>query len=291
MKKLPKKYYFNLKDFPLAIRKVEGNRVSHLHDYTGIPHYHNFSELVLITGGRGEQSVNGKFYPIVEGDIFIISGENVHYFTDYQNLRILNVMFDPSILGTRIDYLRKIPGYNLVFKIEPSLRTEKNFKNMLHLNRSQIVHAAAIIEDIEKELENHEPGYEAEAAAQFVRLIVYLSRNVGSKNTDRSSYLRLSVLLSSLEERFSENWTLDDMAHSVNMSKNNFIRVFKAAENCTPMKYLNRLRLDAACRFLREKKRRISEIAYLCGFRDSNYFSKSFSAAFKISPKEYRKRS
>ena len=291
MKKLPKNYYFDLKNFPLAIRKVEGKRISHLHDYTGIPHYHNFSELVLITGGRGEQSINGKLYPITEGDVFIVSGENVHYFTDYQNLRILNVMFDQSILGSRIDYLRKIPGYNLVFKIEPLLRTGKSFKNMLHLNRIQVVHAAAIIEDIENELKNRCPGYEAEAAAQFVRLIVYLSRNVGAGNTDRPSFLRLSVLLSSLEERFAENWSVDEMAQSVNMSKNNFIRVFKAAENCTPMKYLNKLRLDAACRFLREKKQRISEIAYRCGFRDSNYFSKCFSTAFKISPKEYRKRS
>ena len=290
MKKLPKKYYFDLKKIPLSIRQVEGNRISHLHDYTGIPHYHDFSELVLITGGRGEQSINGRLYPIMEGDVFIISGENVHYFTDYQNLRILNIMFDRSLVESSIGQLRKIPGYNLFFKLEPSLRSGKNFKNMLHLTRSQTACASGIIEDMEDELKNALPGYEAAISAQFIRLIVFISRNAGAENIHRPSLFRLSKLLSELEERFSENWTVAAMARSVNMSVNNFIRVFKAAENCTPMKYLNKLRLEAACRFLREKKRNITEIAYLCGFHDSNYFSKCFSAAFKISPREYRSR-
>ena len=291
MKKLPKKYYFSLKNFPLAIRKVEGGRISHAHDYTGIPHYHNFSELILITGGSGVQSINGRLYPIREGDVFIISGENVHYFTDYRDLRILNIMFDRSIADAQAGHLRKIPGYNLVFNIEPSLRGGKKFRNMLHLSRGQIACAVALVEEMENELKNRLPGYEAEAAAQFVRLIVCLSRNVKGENTDRQSLHRLSVLLSGLEDRFAENWSLGDMANSVNMSKNNFLRVFKAAEGCTPMKYLNKLRLNAACRLLREKKRSISEIAAICGFRDSNYFSKCFSAAYRISPREYRGRS
>ena len=84
--KLYRKYFFNLENFPLAIRRVEGFHLSHEHDYTGKPHYHNFSELVIITKGKGVQSINDKLYPISTGDVFIISGKTIHYFTDYRDL-------------------------------------------------------------------------------------------------------------------------------------------------------------------------------------------------------------
>ena len=125
---------------------MEGFHLSHEHDYTGKPHYHNFSELVIITKGKGVQSINDKLYPISTGDVFIISGKTIHYFTDYRDLGILNIMFDQSIFESRKDFLRKIPGYNLVFRIEPSLRADKSFSNLLHLNRRQIAQAMEIIE-------------------------------------------------------------------------------------------------------------------------------------------------
>ena len=179
---------------------------------------------------------------------------------------------------------------NLVFRIEPSLRADKSFSNLLHLNRRQIAQAMEIIEDMENELNTKQSGYEAETAAQFVRLVVFLSRSVKHTEQDKQALLRLSILLSNLEENYAAPWNLEKMANAVNMSKNNFLRVFKAAEGCSPIRYLNRLRLDAAARLLREKKETISEIAYRCGFQDSNYFTKKFTANFNVSPKKYRGR-
>ena len=147
-----------------------------------------------------------------------------------------------------------------------------------------------IIEDMENELNTKQSGYEAETAAQFVRLVVFLSRSVKHTEQDKQAFLRLSILLSNLEENYAAPWNLEKMANAVNMSKNNFLQVFKAAEGCSPIRYLNRLRLDAAARLLREKKETISEIAYRCGFQDSNYFTKKFTANFNVSPKKYRGR-
>ena len=211
---------------------------------------------MIITKGKGVQSINDKLYPISTGDVFIISGKTIHYFTDYRDLGILNIMFDQSIFESRKDFLRKIPGYNLVFRIEPSLRADKSFSNLLHLNRRQIAQAMEIIEDMENELNTKQSGYEAETAAQFVRLVVFLSRSVKHTEQDKQAFLRLSILLSNLEENYAAPWNLEKMANAVNMSKNNFLRVFKAAEGCSPIRYLNRLRLDAAARLLREKRKR-----------------------------------
>ena len=54
--------------------------------------------------------------------------------------------------------------------------------------------------------------------------------------------------------------------------------------------YLNIYRLKKANAMLLETpKRKIAEVAALCGFGDSNYFSKQYKKMYGISPTETRK--
>lgn len=56
-------------------------------------------------------------------------------------------------------------------------------------------------------------------------------------------------------------------------------------------RWLLETRLDACCKALRDPRqrtRRISEIAYSCGFNDLSHFNKAFRARFKMSPGEWR---
>ena len=53
--------------------------------------------------------------------------------------------------------------------------------------------------------------------------------------------------------------------------------------------FTNRLRLEKAARFLRHSGRSATEVALECGFSSSATFSRAFSKAYNISPREYRK--
>ena len=59
--KLPEEYYFSSEIVPCAVVKVHGNALSHEHNYTGIPHWHDFSELVIITAGTSVL-IRSKFH-------------------------------------------------------------------------------------------------------------------------------------------------------------------------------------------------------------------------------------
>jgi AraC family L-rhamnose operon regulatory protein RhaS len=56
----------------------------------------------------------------------------------------------------------------------------------------------------------------------------------------------------------------------------------------TPQRYLNRLRLIKARHLLRHTDDSVTDIAYRCGFGDSNHFSTLFRREFDWSPRDIR---
>ena len=52
--------------------------------------------------------------------------------------------------------------------------------------------------------------------------------------------------------------------------------------------YLNRMRVEKACRFLTETNIPLSEISASCGFEDQSWFSKIFKNYTGMNPAKYR---
>ena len=74
------------------------------------------------------------------------------------------------------------------------------------------------------------------------------------------------------------------------MSRSTLNRNFSKAFGMTPMRYLNKLRLDHAAELLASSNLSISEIARQCGFEDSNYFTRAFRRKFGTAPGQWRKK-
>ena len=285
--KLPGEYYFSREIVPCAVVKVHGNTLSHEHNYTGIPHWHDFSELVILTAGTGMQNINGVSYPVSAGDVFVISGKTTHYFEEYRNLEIVNILFIDQVFQGMREYLNRLPGYQLIFRFEPELRTSKEFHNTLHLSADSLAYVMNIIRKMEAEFSVRNPGYEAVVMTYLFDLVIFLSRSRDNRSANQP-ITRLAGLFSRLEASFQEDWTLERMAKYANMSVNTLLRNFQSAAKQTPLNYLTQLRLNAAGHLLVNTDRPVSEIAFDCGFHDSNYFTKRFRKFYRMTPMEFR---
>jgi len=73
------------------------------------------------------------------------------------------------------------------------------------------------------------------------------------------------------------------------MSERNLRRVFSHAVGMPPSRYIQQIRIAHATSLLESTQRSITEIAFDCGFEDSNYFSRQFQSVMKLSPRAYRK--
>ena len=92
-----------------------------------------------------------------------------------------------------------------------------------------------------------------------------------------------------MEEHVSEKLTLTDICSYLGYSESYVARVFSTEVGCGPMTYLQRLKASRACRLLENTNLKINQIALMLGFDDPFYFSKFFTKAHGVSPKEYRK--
>lgn len=84
--------------------------------------------------------------------------------------------------------------------------------------------------------------------------------------------------------------TVEELAEKVLMSPRNFARVFVKEMNITPVKFMEKMRVEAACRSLTEQQLTQDEIAAACGFKNAENMRRVFLKVFDVTPSEYRKR-
>jgi AraC-like DNA-binding protein len=78
------------------------------------------------------------------------------------------------------------------------------------------------------------------------------------------------------------------IALEMGMSHRQFDRRFKNATGLTPQQYLIRVRIEQACRKLRDTEDSLSEIAFDIGFCDQSAFTAQFRKRMGLTPRKYR---
>jgi len=285
--------YFVFENCPVNLVRVNRQeQISHAFDLTETEHFHDFIEIVFILNGHGVQVLEDQEYMVNAGDVFVLQGHQRHYFKDASHIEIVNVMYDgiknKSMIPERI---RQMEGYNALFILEPLYRSKHHFKNKLRLNREEMAKIEIILNLMFHELASKMEGYEIVLTNRLQELVIILSRHYSMiKTTEAQSLVRLGQVIEFMEKNPGEKIFIDDLANMANMSKRNFMRIFKRALGLTPVNYLMQVRLQKARKLLREEGLSISEIAMACGFSDSNYFIKCFKQAFEVTPFKFRLR-
>jgi AraC family transcriptional regulator len=99
---------------------------------------------------------------------------------------------------------------------------------------------------------------------------------------------KLRRVLEYLNENFSRNLTLSEIARTVGMSPYHFAHVFKQTTGLSPHKYLVARRVACAESLLRETDLPITEIAHRVGYANQSHFSTLFHRAATMTPKTFR---
>ena len=92
-----------------------------------------------------------------------------------------------------------------------------------------------------------------------------------------------------MEEHYFESLTLNMVADKVGITPAYLSSLFSQHMGITLIDYLNEVRIDHACIYLKQNYFKTYEIAYKVGYRDEKYFSKVFRKVKGMSPSEYKK--
>jgi AraC-like DNA-binding protein len=93
-----------------------------------------------------------------------------------------------------------------------------------------------------------------------------------------------------IEERSSEDLTLEEIARTVHTSTFHFCKIFKRATGLTFTQYLSMVRVAKAKKLLANPQARISEVAYEAGFASLTHFNRLFRRIAGQSPTEFRQK-
>lgn len=283
MKKILKiEDWFHPDGFPVSVERREPQSAFD-------PHAHEFTELVIVTGGKCLHVSGQESWELTAGDVFIIIGSREHEYRDVRQLRLINILYQPGQLEMDLRDLTSIPGYHALFTLEPSQKPRRRTKRRMRLNSKELAHLLELVDRLENELTAREPGFAFMATASFMQIIGMLSRNYGrNPSPDRGALLRIGEALSHLENNIQNNVDLDELAKIAHMSQRSFLRVFHSATGSSPLAWVIGRRITRACNLLRQSDKQITEIAFEVGFNDSNYFARQFRKTIGSSPREYR---
>jgi len=87
------------------------------------------------------------------------------------------------------------------------------------------------------------------------------------------------------------DFSVEGLAKIMGSSRANLFRKSKKILGVSPSEYIQHARMQVAATILKEKKHRISEVAYMVGFTEPRYFSNCFSKHFGMSPSDYQTKS
>ena len=94
-----------------------------------------------------------------------------------------------------------------------------------------------------------------------------------------------------INENYAQQISCDSLSYALNYSTSYIQYVFKKEGNTTIKAQIIKTRLSRAKYLLLNSRISITNIAFACGFSDSNYFSTAFKSKYGISPKKYRTQS
>ena len=250
-------------------------------------HWHDEIEIIVIKKGTGIVSVNLTEYNVNEGDaVFIMSGQ-LHSISQLKNntMEYENILFRPSML--------KSTGSDLCWEqfIFPLISSEKSIIPLICADKMIETGISEYLHKIDTLCDKNSEGYQIAVNGYLylmfhclVSEICETFSHVSQKNIDK-----IKAILSYVEQHYSENVGVAEVAELCFYSKSYFMKFFKESMGMSFINYLNDYRLETAANKLRATDDNILEIAIACGFNNLSYFNRSFKKKYKITPGKYRK--
>lgn len=212
---------------------------------------------------EGKGSFNGK--PIEAGQGFLVHADSVHSFTvgsaPWSHCWVAfegeNALLQQ--IGLQQDRI-------FSFRTDPSL-----------LQRLELLAAP----------ENEEQVNECVLLSVFYQMLSLIEGGGQSPQIKRGSYV--DATLSLIHSRFNESLRITELARRLNLSEGYLWRIFRREIGCSPLQYLEQVRLDEAKRLLRETALSATEIAVATGYPSAAAFFRQFKKNIGLTPLEYRK--
>lgn len=252
-------------------------------------HYHPEFEIVLIKESTGKKYVGSSISEFEPDDLCMIGSLLPHFYKNTQEYYAPDseleassyvIHFREDCFGEAFWKLPEVTGVQDLL-----LRSKKG----LQFGKAVAQKAKPLIAAL----------FEKEATARIISFLEiihllsstkdysYLNENSIELRNEADSD-RIKKVYEYVMQNFKEDICLNDAAQLANMSESAFSRYFKKRTRLTFSSFLTGVRIEYACRTLRETEKSIAEIAFESGFNNLSNFNRQFKLLKKMTPFAYK---
>jgi AraC-like DNA-binding protein len=144
---------------------------------------------------------------------------------------------------------------------------------------------------LETEDDQHRIGNELYITTVLVQMLLLISRfqETAELNHETKVSQRSFQIVNHINKNYVEDIKLDQLADMLHISSNHLCKIFKADTGYTVFQYLNIVRIKNAALMLSTSNKKITEVAFDCGFKNINHFTHIFKKQLGITPSKYKK--
>lgn len=254
-------------------------------------HYHQEFELSFITEGSGERIVGDSVEPFHPGDLIFIGPRIPHVWISEapalkqasgRTLESVYLLFNQKILPEGLTQLPEFKSVNRAIQLsERGIRITGDTLNQV----SSIMLQLPYRERMERLMLFYEIMHIIGNSNSFV----YLASSGYIQSKFEASNSRINSIHEFLMNNYREEVNLEEIAEIAHMAPASACRFFKSATGLTIFGYLNKIKIDYACKLLLNTDLNIVDISYDCGFNNLSHFNKQFRKIIGKTPSQFRK--
>ena len=253
-------------------------------------HVHDFHQLTIVMHGTATLNLNGVNYPVRQGDIYIISSFSAHFLKEQQEFQFVNILFYMKDLAGVAQDLQESEAFKCIFYLQPVLQQFSRPANMLSLTYEEVEVIKRYLDLLVDEVSNEKMGQQTVIQSCFMLLITTICRAYKPQQQRHipSFAYQLRELIHYIEEKCGDKLSILTMCTQSGLGERQLRNIFAKTYQCTPMQYLQNVRIHKACYYLSSTDMTVAEVGEVIGFEDNNYFSRIFRKTVGISPSKYR---
>lgn len=253
-------------------------------------HYHNNYELSFILEGTGKRIVGDSIMEFHPGDMVLMGPDLPHVWISDRSssgltsrtLEMVYVQFNGEDFAGKVTSLPEAEGIRMAMEqcaggIQITGET---------LDR---------VSEIMLQLPYLDPF---DSLLSFLRMMDLIGRSESNLKLAGNDYLlsrfnpgnrRLAAVHDYLMKHYREDIDLDKLAKVTHMAKGSLCRYFKSTTGITVFDYLNRIKIDLACKLLMDQELSVLEVCVDSGFNNLSHFNKQFRRVTGLTPTIFRR--
>jgi AraC-like DNA-binding protein len=253
-------------------------------------HYHNNYEISFITEGSGKRIVGDSIEEFQPGDLAFIGPNLPHvWIADKESqtpsnrtLEMVFLQFTANVLSSQ---LLSLPEFSYVKRaLDFSERGIQIIGQTLN-EVSEIMLQLPYLKSFDRML-------------NFFKMMDIIGKSkinvsLASKNFLKLRFTtgnkRIATIHEYLMHNYQEEVNLKKLATLVNMAEGSLCRFFKMNMGITLFEYLNKIKIEFACKLLMDQDLSIMEVCFDSGFNNISHFNKQFKKITGVPPSEYQK--